>query len=896
MKSLVLFSCFFLFSFLLSAQSNVPNGPGLLPYVKHFQTGINYVAAPSGEVQDLQFQIPATGFSGTVTWRYCVGGGCSLGVLPASVTLANGLTLSRSGNTATISGTPTTAADITLVLQASISVPAESGQRTFRLITREPNDIVFALDRSGSMECAVNDWSWPCPTPMTDRWTVLKNSINIFMSKLQTGSPTVGNDYKVKGDRLSVVYFEGNVMDGTSTLYSDPFITDGLAAARFKDVIGFKAGISANMDAQENRGGAAEKLGRTGTGIGNGLLNAIQTKHAYTGAVTNKRRVVVLLTDGEQNAAPLVEESGANAGKQVGAFTWSNAVGDHIEVHSIGFGSLPPSHPLLMNNISSSGNTYITSNGIDYAIGATMGIDVFNNIFKAYSPQLIASTTLTNPPADFSQTFPVNNNVSRLFFEAHFDGEQASRYKFRVLRDGQDVTQFAQADFGQTYALFTFNFAHILSFGSKGDWVLECKYDNYDLVKMVQAPIADRHVILAATADDHDFKFEQILDKPKYIVGDKLGISARFTKNGQPIDNATVTATILKPGDDWGDVVARATTPSLPLPNKETGSIGQVKYAYLEANSPDITDKIDVKKFNNTLTLQYASDGMYKANYTQLDLSGVYQIVYKVKYSTPEDGMVERTVNQSIVVRFGELDLNLATQTMEEYNDGGFYSYELQYTPAYQSGSRTLLVGPSFERSIRAEGNGVTLHNVEDKGDGSYTFRLKGNKRNPKVNLFFYGEEFYRGAVKRFNKPYFKYPFNISVHGGFTRPLLDLDSTYNNSFFVEADLGYRLSRKWAVELVGGYYDFKSDFNIVGITFYGKMYVDNYSNGGGISIAAGGGYFKPSLNQGTGGLSARAAWEWHFSPRFSINAGISGFLLPAYEYSFLGIGLGAKLHF
>ena len=561
------------------------------------------------------------------------------------------------------------------------------------------------------MECAASDWGWPCSVAGTSRWEILKDAMDGFMGKLLTGIPATDNTLTVRDDRISVVYFDGSAgYEPGTTDYSDqaPLSIDGPTSV-FKDVTTFKANIASNMTAQENLVSPG-LLGRTGTNIAGGLYNAIKIKHNYSGADPLHRRVVVLMTDGDQNTNFYVRETGANAGREVyyrsgspaTVTPWTNSGGEHLEVYTIGFGGLPSTHPNLLQNIATGGDCHITSNGTDYSYGAAMGVDVFNKIFKAYSPQAIRTVAYTDPSGIISETFECNTDVSRLFLEAYTDGLRASDCEFIILKDSVNVTQSAQISIGAYHALFNFDFNALPLLNSKGRWTIICRPASV----VIAANVVKRHIILSATADDHLYKFESGLDQDRFIVGDQMKVSARFTKAGAPVNNAQVTATLLRPGDDWGDVVARAPNPNLAPVSPETGTVAQQKYAYLDQNTPQVIRKIDVQNFNNVIPLVPDGQGGYAGSFGKLDLSGVYQVLFKVGYDGQSDGKVERSIHQSVVVRFGELDITLVPQVVGiTKGEGGQTVTTIRYTPAYRSGARTLLVGPGFENAFEVVDN-----------------------------------------------------------------------------------------------------------------------------------------------------------------------------------------------
>jgi hypothetical protein len=276
-----------------------------------------------------------------------------------------------------------------------------------------------------------------------------------------------------------------------------------------------------------------------------------------------------------------------------------------------------------------------------------------------------------------------------------------------------------------------------------------------------------------------------------------------------------------------------------------------------------------------------------------VDVSGIYKVIYSATYSSPALGNVERAEVQTVNVRFPALAWNLIqTKTSGEGNK----TLVATVTPAYKIGGKTRLVGPSFGNAFGVEGGNVKLSNVNDNCDGSYTMTLTGNLSD-RIKLYLTDEPVYTGPANEIGETGSNDAvrgFGLSLHGGITAPLGDLDTMFNRGYYAEADLAYRFSQKISLEAVGGYYNFEKDYNITA----GNLYLKGHFGSGGLTSFAGigGGIYKPEDKDATWGLSARAGLGLIVGQKIYLGAEASYFNIPDHSISFGTLGLAVKFFF
>ncbi|MCC6280543.1 MAG: VWA domain-containing protein [Saprospiraceae bacterium] len=872
-------------------------------FVKHFEEGTTVSAGAF----DIDVTSPA---GGPATWQFVTTSfnpDCSslpmFAPAPASVPLGGNLTatfLTAPTNRIRISSSGSiVAGEYFLGVRLSYG-GAAFRVRLYRFIVRDPTDIVFVLDRSGSMECDLDEVAdgatWDgCATgntgalPDRRRWDILKESIGNFVEKLDI-------HHTVTGDRLSVVYFSGNTANGALVSDAGPFAN----VSNFRDpIIGGKTVIEREMEIAPIQAAANPRLARDGTSIGAGLAKAFGTPAGvapalpgrYGGAsTTGRRQIVVLFTDGEQNVGNWVREAGAGLGKTIelnaGGAAWfslDNPAISAIDVFTAGVINVPSAATLLDNIADGAlGDHYFNVlPGDEMQFSSDLATHVFNQIFNQTSPQLIRVERRKLGETAARADFTCNKNANRVILEAYFDAPVAKRCSIIIEKDGVPVTQFATGHRGDYIATFAFNMYALPDLSSDGKWS----------ISVVDRARSGANVSLFATADDHAVDFDGYLNQRNALrVGEKLHPSVKLFENGTAVSNAEVKAIILKPGDDIGDLLARTQAPSMPTKSTEVGTCGGQKYGYLQANNPAVLERLKEIQ-QTTITLTDKGNGEYAGIYDDVDVTGVYKVIYRIKYNSPAIGEVERMKEQTLNVLPAPIVFNLIPTTTNK--DGNKFLIA-NVTPAYKSGNTTRRVGPSYENAFGVEGNGVKLTNVSDNCDGSYRLTLTGNLDAP-MKLYLLDEKIYSGTANNIAKPASRYKAQVSLHGGVTQPFGDLDSLYDGNFFAEVDFGYHLWPGLSLEAVGGYYNFQKDYSITGGTLYLKGHF-NTANQLHLTLAGGGGIYKPKNDDATSGYSLRVGVERVFSQRWIIGLDASYFNLPEPKISFGALGLGLKYRF
>ena len=872
-------------------------------YVKHFEAGTN-----PGTLLDIN--VPA-GAPATITW----GGendylGCPTPMQPIT-TRNNGQFINLLSTTAVAGNLRATfnntignrtvriSSTANLVegeyeLTIRLSYSGQDRVKNFRFIVRQAADIVFVLDRSGSMECDDSEdaaGGWPACISGGDpgrRWDVLKESINHFVGKLDV-------HHTLAADRLSVVYFSGSIIGSfAGNLVNDaaPFNT----VANFRDpTTGVPPNILYHIHNEmsnapvENIANPTNKLATDGTSFGLGLVKAFgagAVTGRYGGASNPARRqLIFLFTDGEQNTGNWVREAGVGVGKVIQVSSsdmtqvldLNGAAAGPVEIYTAGI-TQGNAVSGLLSNIADGGlgdNYFNVMPGATAEFGADMSTQAFSLIFNQFSPQIVrVEKGKLNPNSSVTANFDFNKRVNRVIFDLSIDSPYGRRANYSIKKDGVDVTKMAVINEGNYLSTFVFNLYEHPEMSSDGTWTFT-----------VNSPgnvFNNTAVAIYATADDEHVEFSGVLEDGKIHVGEKIKPRVTFSALGNPVTDAKVKATIVKPGDDIGDLLAKAPTPQFPPKTNEVGSCADQKLSALESsNSPLLDQWKNLQR--TTIDLKHTGNGVYEGIYDNVDLTGNYKIIYTAVSESAELGHIERYKEQTIHVRFAPIDLSNSVRSVKSSRDGKNY-FTLGFQPVFKApGGKTRFLGPGYGNAISVEG--ATFTRTNDNCDGSYTIFFNSNSADPNVKLWVSDEVVYQGPVSGFDKaPADKRSFIFSLHGGITQPFEKLDSLYNGGYAAEVDLGWQFSPKFGAEIIGGYYGFADDFKILGASGL-LTFRSNPSNALQLHASIGGGYYKPDNIEAAPGGTLRLGLELFLNPAFSIGVDAAGFTIPEYEYTF-----------
>jgi hypothetical protein len=766
---------------------------------------------------------------------------------------------------------------VNLEIRKDQSATPKKITREYRIVCRKPMQMIFALDRSGSMEYCEGDGTAPnCNTAFVNnisRWHKLKSAVTRFVNKMNS-SPTTG-PFILGSDKFKVIYFSGIVNSATG------------GVGPFRDIGNFATTIENSMLGQEN----GSPLAIDGTSYGAAILKALNTSDGYDG--TDAKKIFILFTDGEQNVSPKVQL----AGLKLDDASRTNFRNSGIQIFTIGIGvNAALETTTILSQMPANGGGFCTPVLPTDELITTMGNQMFTSIFQNSSPQQIASERLALGSTPTSRTFPVNKDVTRLYLEAVFDKPIGDSYSYRVEHDGVEVTSKARVTKDNFFATLLIDFQNdSLRLKSEGKWTLTA-------IPRSESTGQGAFVRLSATADEHTLKFKCDAGQKYFKECDLITPSVRLTEAGKAIPNATVTATIYEPGKDIGDLLARNHAPNIPpvSTSLDAGSCALQKYNALKISDPAL-----IQSYENyqptTITLTYVGNGLYTASGYKTKVTGVYKMVYKADATTTKLGEIQRMEEQTINVRFPSLsyDVGRTKPVISPPNDN-LYKFEVTVEPSYKDCSgATRLVGLGWENSYMVKGNKIFGAKVEDNCDGKYTIRFFSKAKNPVTHITLVDEPIYDGLIHDFDKPYTPQKWEVKLIVAATYPLNSLGALYKTDLFGKIGLNRRYNYRFALGVEAGHYRFRDNFAITGGTFGGDVVVFNTSNGGtpiDVSLGVGVGIFKPhNLNVEFGGTTRLIA-AFELNPRLHVLAEGAYYKLATSGYDFLTVGAGLRYKF
>ena len=666
--------------------------------------------------------------------------------VPFTLPLVGITDISISGDQTTIEITPEALVvgdTIKILLEASIT-GTTCTREYFIPIIRKPVDLMLVLDNSPSMNCCTNiddPTCVSCADPSLMRMTKLKQAVDLFFTIGNTGG------YFMPDDRFGAVIFSGTIDDSQSTYVADP------------------TPLNTYIQAIGTSGG---------TCIGGSLIEAID--RMTTQSMPNRTKSLLLFTDGEQNYNPMLNEATSPVQYHPGDLpvspynpsapnppygtcitfpvsppTFNAAFRDSspgITVSTIGF-KLPPGPSNIMlvnlaNSVSGAGGTTNlgTADPFDFT-------DFFNNAFvdilSGNSPQIVKKITGTTIGGTNTVQFVTNDTLSKVTFIMMGGERDGNSLRFKVMKNGKDVTSAGRIVDKGSYRLWHINFpirrptGASLNLTPGGTWTLQTSDTNPGISYMATCIV-----------DDHKFRYDcEFGDPGKHAPGKAIPLSVSLTYNRNPVDSAQrVLVAIERNTGDGGTLLATLAVPeklksSLSAnavdgqdSNPVFNNVGQLKhYALLEADQSYAQALAHVV---DTVVLTNNNDGTYTGEYVP-SVTGPHKFTYLIKGTQSNIGAYQRVKVQSSVVKITKFDLSAGNVTVESIlDDGQFSGYRLSIT---LKDSTNRYLGPAFGSAIDLKSAAGTFGKVTDNLDGSYTIVLSGlsGDTDPVVSISVYG-------------------------------------------------------------------------------------------------------------------------------------------------------------
>ncbi len=597
----------------------------------------------------------------------------------------------------------------------SVCEPTPSGAP----IIPDGTGVVLALDHSGSMGIPA------CPT-CGSKQEVLRIAVGMFIGTWQAlAGPR---------DKIGATYFRTNINQFAAAGSGDtliPLLPD--VSALIND-LQTEAINSSGLTAM----GAALQ-----TGIGelqglDGLLRGV-----------GPNRHVILFTDGLQNVNPKIEDDANQQLVLVNAPGFIDAgipvefagpiAGQNVTIDTIGIGVSPISQALLTDLSTETGGAFRFST--DTSVLNQFFTMTLVDTLRDSSPQLIAYRygTLTND--EQVEAFAVNAGAKKIVLRLSWPQDAA--LDFRVEKAGVDLTAAGQWIDGGFYKIFALDLPTSLA-GATVD------------------PAGEWHMVIrgrpgvayeaAAIVDEPQFDYRVSIGPQDHIVGTPVELEVRLSAKGRPIDNASVSATVLRPTDSIGNLLAafpaRAEPPGLVF--EPLTSLGQ-RAAMTALRDETIWRRL--QPATEVIALTKAEAGIYRASFTETAVVGIYTVNFEIEVEDQQFGMLRRSHSVSLPVRVGGADLKSSevTVTTLSKTDRGREA-TLRLTPRDRLGN---YFGPDHGHLITLKTSSeFSQGSLRDLGNGSYVIPLiLPIDGDPEVTLTVAGDDLFAGPISILKTP-----------------------------------------------------------------------------------------------------------------------------------------------
>lgn len=542
-------------------------------------------------------------------------------------------------------------------------------------------DVVFVMDRSGSMDGAV-----PTNAGTRTKLSILQTSANLFLDLLR----------KDAGDRLGQVSFA----DNSSIIFDD-------GSGSVQD---FGAGTLGN--AQSAIGGLSAS-GKTN------IRAALQDGLDLIPSGSGRRKVIVFLSDGMRTAGGDPTET---------AFLQQFDTND-VKVFSVGFGTEGGSGFAGLDIDLLEQLTNVGDQGFFHVTSTATGLDKFfvNAVAGAIDAELILDPVGTLAPDEStSVAIPVNDRDSEVTFILTRDDPGASLSLSLRSPEGVSIgpgnfASFAthlQRDTGPTFEILTLSLP-IAAGGYEshaGTWTM-----------VVENTGGSNAAFSASAFAESTLRSDFSLAPPAgavYDPGDPIAVSARVFDGDNPVSFAEVVMQTKQPVAGIGDVLAaagllQAEIDAIPaVIDGDTLSLRERMVAALwrrlGRNPVPLVDGLPV-------ALTESSPGVYQGVYERHRSPGPHLFVTRIEAIAEDCGPVMRedASGAGISDRTSRDGTGITVTTP----GSGSGTVTVTVTPRHGGGG---LVGPGFADAFVVEARGLEqAGEVNDGLDGSYDIEFR---------------------------------------------------------------------------------------------------------------------------------------------------------------------------
>lgn len=661
--------------------------------------------------------------------------------------VTDNFTISNSGNEVTIQVTDKHASGSSIfsfILHVQKSGLPDDEQQYHVPILRDRAKIALVLDISGSMILNVQGTT-------ETRIDELKYAVNQLIPKLET--------FKQGGDSLALTYFSSTPIPPEVTYFPKDFILIEDTSPDYNNWSSVR--VYYDLDS---------RIPLQMTALGEGLLDA--KNKLILDTEPNVRKMVFLFTDGRQNWGNQLKPDGISFFDTDDSLNnFSTNPKDSIYYFPVATWAAGE-QPELFQSIVDANKGKVLFVTPHSELNSWFNNQLVNMLDNG-SPQIVMEKSANSISSEMIYKFNLNKNINTLAIELATKAD----INMRIFKGETDVTSKARVRTSTNYNLIKFDLPIIgnPAIHSEGEWKLVLNGDS------------EESYYVAVIADDHYSNYDCSVNKSTFTVGDIIHFKTKLDYKGIPItgNGSSVTAVLLKPGDDLGHLLSVYETPDTDSTIIDADSDVNNKFNELLANDTSFFNALLPDE--QIINLIDNGNGEYTGEYSNTDLTGIYNIIYLIKGTISDQDTLQRTKTTSSIFVSGHFE----EEQPEIINDAssGDPGDQQKYTilkirPKNKYG---YFMGPGFKSKINyniqfRKNKPLSTHQLKaslsatdnqeaqpyvkdfiDNLDGSYSIILANvpENANPDVTITVRGETIYNSKLHQI--PWWFYVIAIVV-------------------------------------------------------------------------------------------------------------------------------------
>ncbi len=567
---------------------------------------------------------------------------------------------------ADVSGNTTAAADATRLVQLAI-----------------PTDVMLVLDYSGSMNRS-NDAG-------QTRWVSATEAANLFNAVYGTLAQTNGLD-----DRIGLVRFWAT---GPGGVVNETEVTAPLATPDASAPL-----VTASAPTWGNQ-----------TPIGSGVLTAANALGA--GGSSWRSRIALLLTDGQENVAPDIEEiRTASAGSPNFVPSVEDDPQDGLRIHSCAFGTAADIDTASIEALAEGTDGDKSYGGVFHATSSTA--DPFAAFaLKEQLLSMLADSMTAELIGPFDSSVTIEPGVDEVVLLV----TDAVAFGVTPPPEHTGAIPATQTQPGVAWLRVTDP--------TPGTWTL--------------TGFAPSSTVRAFAVVDLTLRASFRIGSTGVGVGLPLPLFADIHEGGVPISGARVTARIEGPDESVGQLLATqatavrkttgpmATAVASTAPTAaRTGSVQAEPIALRSELLTALTKGrgFGLRRFTRTITLHETAPGSYGATWNSTHAEGTYTVYFHAEGTTRDGRPFQRDyVSSRYLVPAPDPGLSVVSWA--------------QLTPALWQAILTprtaagRLLGPGVAGLLKLQTSTGQAVEVQDREDGSYAVQIRDAKQPPQLSF-----------------------------------------------------------------------------------------------------------------------------------------------------------------